>query len=147
MIGLSKLYTINTIEINDNYEKKIQRLFIEEYNKMTDNKNNETIELIETPNNYMGKIELIRHILEDIKKRKNTHYKKFGKLKKVNTFIKSFVNGLNAISVCSLVLSLTPSSAITLIISLTATSISGITSAISSSMDLEGKIHSHNTSN
>jgi len=147
MIGLSKLYTINTIEIDDNCEKKIQRIFIEEYNKMTDYKNTETLELIETPNNYMGKVELIRHILEDVKKRKNTHYKKFGKLKKINTFIKSFVNGLNAISVSSLVLSLTPATPVASIIALTATTISAITSAISSSIDLEHKIHSHNTSN
>ena len=107
----------------------------------------ETIELIETPNNYMGKVQLIRNILEDIKKRKNTHYKKFGRFKKINTFIKSFVNGLNAISVCSLVLSLTPATPITSIIALSATSISAIISAISSSIDLEHKIHSHNTSN
>jgi len=114
---------------------------------MTDYKNTETLELIETPNNYMGKVELIRHILEDVKKRKNTHYKKFGKLKKINTFIKSFVNGLNAISVSSLVLSLTPATPVASIIALTATTISAITSAISSSIDLEHKIHSHNTSN
>ena len=114
---------------------------------MSNIKNNETIELIETPNNYMGKIELIRHILEDIKKRKNIHYKKFGKLKKINTFIKSFINGLNAISVCSIVLALSPASPIVMIIGLTTTTISGICSAITSSIDLEGKIHSHNTSN
>ena len=112
-----------------------------------DNKKSETIELIETPNNYIGKVELIRHILEDVKKKKNIHYKKFGRFKKINTFIKSFVNALNAISVCSLVLSLTPATPVTSIIALSATSISAITSAISSSIDLEHKIHSHNTSN
>lgn len=112
-----------------------------------ENRESETITLIETPNNYMGKVELIRHILEDVKNRKNTHYKKFGKLKKINTFIKSFVNGLNAVSVCSLILSLTPATPIVSIIALSATSISAIISAISSTIDLEGKIHSHNTSN
>ena len=145
---LSKLYTNDTLKINNNYEKKIQIIFIQEYNKMkNENRDNETIELIETPNNYMGKVGLIRHILEDVKKRKNIHYKKFGKLKKINTFIKSFVNGLNAVSVCSLILSLTPATSIVSIIALSATSISATISAVSSSMDLEGKIHSHNTSN
>lgn len=145
---LSKLYIIDTLKINNNYEKKIQIIFIQEYNKMkNENRDNDTIKLIETPNNYIGKVGLIRHILEDVKKRKNIHYKKFGKLKKINTFIKSFVNGLNAVSVCSLILSLTPATSIVSIIALSATSISATISAIASSIDLEGKIHSHNTSN
>jgi hypothetical protein len=112
-----------------------------------ENRDNDTIKLIETPNNYIGKVGLIRNILEDVKKRKNIHYKKFGKLKKINTFIKSFVNGLNAVSVCSLILSLTPATPIVSIIALSATSISATISAIASSIDIEGKIHSHNTSN
>ncbi len=137
---LSKLYIIDTNKI---YEKNIQKIFITEYYKMTE----ETIKLIETPNNYNGKVELIRHILEDVKKRKNTHYKRFGKLKKINTFFKSFINGLNAISVSAIVLSLTPITPIASFIALSTTSISAVTSAVISSIDLESKTHSHNTSN
>ena len=104
------------------------------------------LKIIETPNNYKGKIELIRTILEDVKKRKIIHYRYFGKYKKINTIIKSFVNTFNAISVCSLVLTFIPISTISSIIALTSTSISTILSAIHSSIDIENKVQSHNIS-
>ena len=104
------------------------------------------LKLIETPDNYIGKIEMIRQILTDVKKRKNQHYKQFGKYKKINTFTKSFINSLNAISVCSMVLSFTPISPAVLIVALSATSISSVGSAVHSSIDVEGKVYSHNTS-
>lgn len=104
------------------------------------------LKLIETPDNYIGKIEMIRQILADVKKRKNQHYKQFGKYKKINTFTKSFINSLNAISVCSMVLSFTPISPAVLIVALSATSISSVGSAVHSSIDVEGKVYSHNTS-
>ena len=106
----------------------------------------ETIKLIETPDNYKGKIKLIKDILEDVKNRKQIHYKQFGKYKKINTFSKSIINTLNALSVCSMVLTFTPVSPAVMIVALTATSISAITSAVHSSTDIEGKVHSHNTS-
>ena len=104
------------------------------------------LKLIETPNNYNDKVEMIRSILDDVKKRKKEHYKQFGKYKKINTFTKSLVNALNAISVCSMVLTFTPVSPVILVVALSATSISGISSAVHSSTDIEGKFHSHNTS-
>lgn len=104
------------------------------------------LKLIETPNNYNDKVEMIRSILDDVKKRKCKHYKQFGKYKKINTFTKSLVNALNAISVCSMVLTFTPVSPVILVVALSATSISGISSAVHSSTDIEGKFHSHNTS-
>lgn len=104
------------------------------------------LKLIETPNNYNDKVEMIRCILDDVKKRKKEHYKQFGKYKKINTFTKSLVNALNAISVCSMVLTFTPVSPVILVVALSATSISGISSAVHSSTDIEGKFHSHNTS-
>jgi len=104
------------------------------------------LKIIETPNNYNDKVEMIRSILEDVKKRKKKHYNHFGKYKKINTFTKSLVNSLNAVSVCSMVLTFTPVSHSILILALSATSISGITSAFHSSIDIEGKVHSHNTS-
>lgn len=100
----------------------------------------------ETPNNYLGKIEMIKCILKDVKKRKNKHYKQFGKYKKINTFTKGLINSLNAISVCSMVLTFTPVSRTILIVALSATSISGISSAVHSSTDIEGKVYSHSTS-
>lgn len=104
------------------------------------------LKLIETPDNYTGKIEMIRQILEDVKKRKCKHYKQFGKYKKINTFTKGIINSLNAVSVCSMVLTFTPISPAVLIVALSATSISAISSAVHSSTDVEGKVHSHNTS-
>lgn len=104
------------------------------------------VKLIGSPSNYKGKIEMIRSILNDVKKKKKQHYKQFGKFKKINTFAKSIVNSLNAISVCSMVLTFTPVSPAVLVIALSATSISGIISAVNSSTDIEGKVHSHNTS-
>ena len=106
----------------------------------------ESIKLIPTPDNYTGKKELIRQILDDVKRRKKEHYKQFGKYKKINTFTKSLVNALNAISVCSMVLTFTPTSPAVIIIALSATSISAISSAVHSSTDIEGKVHSHSTS-
>jgi len=106
----------------------------------------EELKLIETPNNYNDKVEMIRKKLEDTKKKKKKHYKLFGKYKQINTFTKSLVNALNALSVCGMVLTFTPVHTGTMVMALSATSISGITSAISSSTDLEGKVHSHNTS-
>ena len=108
--------------------------------------NSETIKLIETPDNYQGKIKLIQSILDDVKNKKQTHYKCFARYKKINTFVKSVVNALNAVSVCSMVLTFTPVSPAVMIIALSATSISAITSAVHSSTDIEGKVHSHNTS-
>jgi len=99
-----------------------------------------------TTPNYNGKIEMVNNILEDIKKRKILHYKQFAKFKKANTISKSVINSLNAISVCSMVLTFTPVNSAVMLVAIAATSVSGITSAIHSSIDIEGKIHSHNTS-
>ena len=104
------------------------------------------VKLIETPDNYNDKKKLIRQILDDVKKRKTQHYKQFGKYKSINTFTKSLVNGLNAVSVCSMVLTFMPVNPVFLIVALSCTSISAISSAVHSSTDIEGKVHSHNTS-
>lgn len=104
------------------------------------------LKLIETPNNYNGKVEMVRQILDDVKNKKQSHYKCFARYKKINTFTKGVINSLNAISVCSMVLTFTPISPAVLIVALSATSISAISSAVHSSTDVEGKVHSHNTS-
>lgn len=102
--------------------------------------------LQEIPNNYDGKIELVREILLDIRKRKDKHYKMYRKYKKRCIITKAAINALNAVSVCSLVLSFTPISPAVGIIAITTTSLSSILSAISSSVDIETKTYSHNTS-
>ena len=96
--------------------------------------------------NYDIKMKMIKDILKEISIKKKIHYKKFYKFKKINTFCKSFINGLNAVSVCSLILTFSPGSIALVITALSATSLSAITSAIHTSTDVEGKVHSHNTS-
>jgi len=109
--------------------------------------NNEVeLKLIETPDNYSGKIKLVKDILEDIKKKKKEHYKLFARYKKINTLVKSVINSLNSVSVCSMVLTFTPISPAVMIVALSCTSLSALTSAVHSSSDIEGKVHSHNTS-
>ena len=110
--------------------------------------NDETIQLtLEPQNNYKSKTTLIKTILSDIWGRRNKHYKKYSKNRKINTFIKILINGLNATSVCSLILSLSPLSPIVIILALSTTTLSGIISAVFSSMNIDSKINSHNTSN
>lgn len=106
----------------------------------------EAIQIIETPDNYSGKVKMIKEILKDVKKRKKAHYNSFAKYKTTNTITKSVVNGLNCISVSSIVLAFTPASPSVMIVALCSTSISGLISAVDSSINIEGKVHSHNTS-
>ena len=108
--------------------------------------NDVELKLIETPDNYSGKIKLVKDILEDIKKKKRAHYKLFARYKKINTLVKSVINSLNSVSVCSMVLTFTPISPAVMIVALSCTSLSALTSAVHSSSDVEGKVHSHNTS-
>ena len=96
--------------------------------------------------NFKQKIKMLRETLDDIKKNKQKHYIKFKRLKRHCTFIKTSVNGLNAVSVCSIVLSLDPTSPVSVIIALSSTTISGIISAVSSAFEFEHKVHSHQTS-
>lgn len=96
--------------------------------------------------NYDIKKKMIKNILKDIDKKKELHYKKYSKYKKINTTFKSIINFLNSVSVCSLVLSFSPVSSPVLIIALSTTTISGLSSAAISAYELEHKIHSHNTS-
>ena len=112
--------------------------------------NKPNIEIVELKKEYSGnkeqKYKLISEFLNEIKYKKSKHYNKFRKLKKLNGILKSGVNALNAVSVCSLVISMSPMSAITLILALTTTSISTITTAIMSAYELENKMHSHQVS-
>ena len=75
---------------------------------MVEESDDVVIKLIETPDNYNKQIEMIRCILEDVKKRGEKHYKQFGRYKNINTFTTSLINSLNALSVCFMVLTFTP---------------------------------------
>lgn len=111
-------------------------------NLIVDNK-----EDIETgKNNYNTKVLLIKDTLADIKFRKQRHSSLHNKYRKINTMIKMVVNALNAVSVCSMVLTFTPISDMILLGALSSTSASSILSALSSATDLDEKISSHNTS-
>ena len=96
--------------------------------------------------NYAVKVDMIKSILDDVKYRKTQHYSAFGRYKRINTAVRSFVNSLNALTVCSMVLTFTPVSPILMIVAITASSLSGIASALSSAVDIDAKVHSHSTS-
>ena len=96
--------------------------------------------------NYTKKYKILKDILKDIGVRKRLHYKKYKKYKRNNTICKGGINCLNAISVSSIVLTFTPVSPIFMVVALTSNTISGITTAILNAIEIENKIHSHNTS-
>ena len=104
------------------------------------------VELETINSNYTSKVKLIRSILDDIKKRKDIHYKNFGVYKNLSMYSKTLINTLNAVSICSIVLNLSPVNQTTIIIALASTTISSLVSAIQSAVDLDFKSHSHNTS-
>jgi len=96
--------------------------------------------------NYHVKVDMIKCILDDVKCRKTQHYAAFGKYKRINMAMRSFVNTLNAVTVCSMVLTFTPVSPALMVVAITASSLSGIASALSSAVDIDSKVHSHHTS-
>ena len=96
--------------------------------------------------NYSTKMKLIKDSLNDIKERKKSHSALHNKYRKMNTVVKGFVNTLNAVSVCSMVLTFTPISDMIMLSALASTSVSSVLSAMTSAIDLEEKISSHNTS-
>jgi DUF438 domain-containing protein len=99
-----------------------------------------------TPDNYASKKSMIKSLIKEIKEKKQKHYEKYSWAKKINTISKTIINVLNAISVSSLVLSLREVSHMTNILALVTTSISSVGSVSVTSYDLDGKVHSHNTS-
>lgn len=97
-------------------------------------------------NNYTKKKKIIKELLKDIQKKQKKHYKKYAKLKKINTAIRTGINILNSVSVCSLILGLTPTAPIAVIIALSTTTCSGILSSGVTAYQLDLKVHHHNTS-
>lgn len=106
----------------------------------------ELCKIHEGATNYENKVKLIKSTLDDIKTRTQKHYTLFRKYKNLKTLSTIFINALNAVSVCSMVLTYTPINSVVKIIALTTTSTSAITSAVHNSLDVEGKVHNHMTS-
>ena len=96
--------------------------------------------------NMRGKLNLINSILKNISVKKKKHYAKFSSLKTISGILKIIVNVLNALSVCSMVLTFSPQLVFCVIIALSSTTTSGILSAIITAYELEHKVHSHQTS-
>lgn len=96
--------------------------------------------------NYENKKKSLKQSLKGIKNKKNKHYNKFRKFKRWNMIIKAIINGLNAISVSSIVISLSPASPVMIIIALTSTSLSGVITATTNAIGIDDKVNSHHTS-
>ena len=95
--------------------------------------------------NFTAKMKMIRLRLDSIKKRQKEHFRQFKRLKKRNTHFKALINVLNTISVTSLVLSFSVSST-TLFVCAASNSLSAVGTAILSVVDMDAKVHSHQTS-
>ena len=104
------------------------------------------VETEQLNNNYTPKVKLIKSILDDIKKRKDAHYKNFGYYKNLSMYSKTVINIFNVVSICSLVLNFSPASSAIIILALSSTTLSSIVSAFQSAIDIDFKAHSHNTS-
>ena len=59
-------------------------------------------------NNKMAKVYMVRSILAETEKRKSAHYARFRHMKYWSSVVKMIINGSNAISVCSMVMSFAP---------------------------------------
>ena len=95
--------------------------------------------------NFTAKMKMIRLRLDSIKRRQKEHFRQFKRLKKRNTHFKALINVLNTISVTSLVLSFSVSST-TLFVCAASNSLSAVGTAILSVVDMDAKVHSHQTS-
>lgn len=96
-------------------------------------------------NNFLAKMTVIRHHLNSIKDRKKEHFRQFRRLKIWNLYFKVAINVLNTISVTSLVLAFSGTN-ITLIVCAVSNSLSAVGTAILSVVNMDNKVHSHQTS-
>jgi hypothetical protein len=100
---------------------------------------------MQSANNFIAKMSMIRKRLDSIKHRQREHFRRFKILKKRNIYFKAIINVLNTISVTSLVLTFSVSS-ITLVVCAVSNSLSAVGTAILSVVDMDAKAHSHQTS-
>ena len=97
-------------------------------------------------NNKMAKVHMVRSILAETEKRKSAHYARFRHMKYWSSVVKMLINGSNAISVCSMVMSFAPVDPGVMVVALVATTGSSIVSAVSTSYDMDTRVYSHKTS-
>jgi len=95
--------------------------------------------------NFVAKMVVIRQRLGSIKNRQKEHFRQFKKLKIWNLYLKAAINVLNTISVTSLVLTFSGTS-LTLIVCAVSNSLSAVGTAILSVVNMDAKVHSHQTS-
>ena len=84
------------------------------------------VETEQLNSNYTPKVKLIKSILDDIKKRKDAHYKIFGYYKNLSMYSKTLINMLNVISICSLVLNFSPAIPAIIILALSSLTLSSL---------------------
>jgi hypothetical protein len=95
--------------------------------------------------NFIAKMTVIRRRLNSIKHLQKEHFRQFRRIKKWNTKLKAFINVLNTISVTSLVMTFSGSDT-TLIVCAVSNTMSAIGTAILSVVNMDSKVHSHQTS-
>ena len=88
---------------------------------------------------------VVQHAIK-CQKLSQLHYLKYRKLKRIGTWTQVIINTLNAVSVSSLVMNLSPKNINILILSLVVTTLSALLSVVMSTYEVGHKIHSHHTS-
>ena len=100
---------------------------------------------MQSAENFIAKMTVIRQRLVSIKDRQKEHFRQFKRLKIWNLYSKAAINVLNTISVTSLVLTFSGAN-ITLIVCAVSNSLSAVGTAILSVVNMDAKVHSHQTS-
>jgi hypothetical protein len=91
------------------------------------------------------KRELIYSTLADVSLKKKAYFKKMGKLKKLDDGLEAFITGCGAISVSSLIATITVLNPITLIIGAVFTTISTVVGAVKRVYNIQGSYESCKT--
>jgi hypothetical protein len=97
-----------------------------------------------TPKRVTLKIHSIKTQLKEIKHSKSQYYQKFKKYKKIDMYLRLLINICNAITLCSIIVSM--DNPIALYISIACSTISTVSGAVYSTIELPSKIQSSQTS-
>ena len=98
------------------------------------------------PTTYVVKKNMVVTLLKNVDTKAKKHYQKYRSYRTYNTRINLLISTLNAMSVCSLVVNLSPDMPWLRISALVTTSVSALSSAGLVTFELSHKIHSHQTS-
>lgn len=96
--------------------------------------------------NFTKKKIMVNNLLKLIKKKQDINYKKWRQLKKINTIIRPSLTALNALSVSSLILSISPLSPIFIILALSFSTTSAVGFAIMDAVRIDMKISNYHMS-